>query len=73
MCLTVAGRHWPARLARLGGCRRYLTEVRSDLADAYAAAGQTSPAHTDPVPTPQSSIVFATHIAEPRIAVIGAW
>jgi hypothetical protein len=47
-----------------------LTEMRTALDHAYAAAGRAAPVYTDPVITAGSTVVKAVHIEQLRAAVI---
>ena len=48
----------------------HLTELRSALAAAYAAAGRTAPDLTDPTIVAGSTSIRAVHIKELRDAVV---
>ena len=47
-----------------------MTELRTALAQAYAAAGMTAPVYVDPTLVPQSTVIKADHVEQVRIRVI---
>jgi YD repeat-containing protein len=51
----------------------YLTELRTALGAAYAAAGRTAPTYTDFAITPGVTEIKAAHIMEIRAAVVALW
>ena len=51
----------------------HVQELRTALAEAYAAAGRTAPAFTDATIVQGASVVRAVHIAELRAAIVALW
>lgn len=48
---------------------KHIADLRAALNDVYAAAGQTPPTYTDPMPLPGVTLIKAAHITELRNAI----